>query len=518
MGFGNKVKDAIGIEGNTWEYLRPIVGYNAACITTGGVTEPIGSYHQQFLNFVEGLSPKMSGRISAISGVVEAIFDLAMGFITDRTRSRIGKHRVWIIAGLPVLLLGFFMQWYSFGISGINNENATFTYYLIAALVYGIGYIMINIPHTAMLPTIAPKYFERTQYKMVEYIYNAIGMFPSYFIMSFILGGVDMDNPAPEHRNLYLLSAIVLVIFFSWAPLVTFFTTKEPSSVGEKHPPIDFAFFFREYLQVFRNRSFRQYFFINLFYGFSKSFYRYADQYFMISIVERYKVFFMLNTVGGIAEAAGSPANYLLVRYIDKRTCGILLFPLMIIGLAINGFATPATPTFVIFIAAILYNFGFSGPGFVINNIQPDVTDVDELITGRRREGVISTFNSFVRKTLSSIVTAILGQSMDFFGYDTKHADYASLTDSAEFGIRLIVSWIPVIFAVISLILIFKFKMTKRDHEVIQQVIKEKHETGSCEISASDKKRLEYIAGHKWEDMWIGRTGIDRKLEEIANI
>ena len=124
VGIGNKIKDAVGIEGNTWEYLRPIVGYNVACITTGGVTNPISMYHQQFLNFVEGMSTGMSGLISTIGGVIDAVTDLSMGFITDRTKSRFGKHRVWILAGLPVLLIGYFMKWSSFGISGSFSSGA----------------------------------------------------------------------------------------------------------------------------------------------------------------------------------------------------------------------------------------------------------------------------------------------------------------------------------------------------------------------------------------------------------
>ena len=61
--------------------------------------------------------------------------------------------------------------------------------------------------------------------------------------------------------------------------------------------------------------------------------------------------------------------------------------------------------------------------------------------------------------------------------------------------------------------------MKKRDHEVIQSVIAQKHENGTCEISVGDRKRLEQIAGHKWEDMWIGQSGnINRKLEELTNI
>ena len=46
--------------------------------------------------------------------------------------------------------------------------------------------------------------------------------------------------------------------------------------------------------------------------------------------------------------------------------------------------------------------------------------------------------------------------------------------------------------------------MTKRDHETIQRVIKEKHESGAYEITEEEKARLEQISGVKWEDMWIG--------------
>ncbi len=521
VGIGNKIKDAVGIEGNTWEYIRPIIGYNVACITTGGVTNPISMYHQQFLNFVEGMSTGMSGIISTIGGVIDAVTDLSMGFITDRTKSRFGKHRVWLIAGLPVLLIGYFMKWYSFGISGTGNTTALFIYYLLASLIYSSGYTMINIPHVAMLPTVAPKYFERAQYKIVEYIFNMFGMFPSFIFMSIVLGGTNMVNPSPADRNKYLICGIVFVIYFCWAPLVTFFSTKEKSSLDLENPPIDYKYFIREYIQVFRNKAFRQYFLINLFYGFSKSFYSYADQFYIRSIADRYNHFANLNTIGGAAEIAGGPFNYFLTRYLDKRTCGLVMMPMMVIGLLLNGFVTPKSPVFILYIATILYNFGFSGPGFVISNIQPDVTDVDELITGRRREGVITTFYSFVRKTINSFVTGFLGIFLQLIGYDTTNLEkieYAALSTQTEFGLRLLVSWLPTIFAITSLILIFRFKMKKRDHEIIQSVIAQKHETGTCEISAGDKKRIEDIAGHRWEDMWIGQSNVDRKLEEVLDL
>lgn len=54
-------------------------------------------------------------------------------------------------------------------------------------------------------------------------------------------------------------------------------------------------------------------------------------------------------------------------------------------------------------LSMILYPFGMSGLGFVSTNIFPDITDVDELITGRRREGVISTFSTLIKKSISGV-------------------------------------------------------------------------------------------------------------------
>lgn len=517
MGIGNKIKDIVGIEGNTWEYIRPMVGYNCANITLGGAGYPINLYHQQFLNFVEGLGTEITGTISMINGLIDAVTDVAMGIITDRTKSKYGKHRRYLIWGVLPFFISYIMKWCSFGVSGTGNTTALFIYYLFGSLLYSSGYTMMSIPHTAMLPTIAPKYFERTQYRIVEYAFNSLGQFPAFIFMGLILGGTNMADPSPADRSKYMLCGIILAFYYLWSPIVCFFNTKEPSSLELDNPHLDLGEFISEYVQVFRSRAFRQYFLINLFEYLAKSCYSYSDQFFLLSIADRYRIFNVLNVISGISEFSGSPINYLITRYKNKRMCGIILGPLMVAGLLINGFVTPSTPTVIIYIAAILYNIGFSGPGFSINNFQPDVTDVDELITGRRREGVITTFTSFFKKTVQSFMNGILGYSMKLVGYNTTAKKLTDQKASAILGLRFISSWIPAAFAAISVMLIFLYKMDKHDHETMQEVIRQKHETGTCEISESDKKRLERISGVKWEDMWIGRSNIERKIEEFAN-
>ena len=503
-----KLADVLGIEGDLKEYKK-MPAYTCANITLGGAGYPINMYHQQYMSFVEGLQTDKTGLLSMIGGCVDAVSDVAMGLITDRTRSKYGKHRIYVLIGAFPFVLSYVMKWCSFGVSGMGNWKATFLYYLITSVFYSTSYTMMSVPHVAMLPTIEPHYFRRTQYKIVEYMMNSVGQVSSFVFMGLMLGGFHMEDPSPADRQKYLFCGIVLAIWFFWSPVLSFFTCPEPSSLGMHVEPVDWKYFFHEYYLVFKNRAFRQYFLISIFNSFRASFYSYADQYFMISIANKYEHFNTLNIVAGTSEFMGSPANYLLNRYFGKRISGTLFTPIMVAGLSLYAFVTEKTPSIILFLATVLYNFGFSGPGFAIETIQPDITDVDELITGRRREGVIATFRSFVAKTINSFMTGILGFSLRFFGYDVERKEPRFQQPKTVFGLRLIFTYCPIVFGLLTWYLVHKFTMTKTDHEEIQRVIKERRETGRVTISPEQKKRLEVIAGQKWDDMWIGRPVTD---------
>ena len=109
---------------------------------------------------------------------------------------------------------------------------------------------------------------------------------------------------------------------------------------------------------MFSNRAFRQYFLIAMFNSFVHSFYSYADQYFIISVADKYRHFNTLNIIAGVSEFMGSPVNYLLNRYKGKRLSGTLLTPIMIVGLSLYGlvenvFSSPAVCLLTFAVAGI---------------------------------------------------------------------------------------------------------------------------------------------------------------------
>ncbi|MCR5783186.1 MAG: MFS transporter, partial [Clostridia bacterium] len=476
-----------------------------------------GQFHQQFLAYVEGLDTEQAGRISLISGLWDAFNDPVMGIITDRTKSRFGRRRPWILAAAVPFGIAYIFRWTSFGISASGNLNHVWLWYLMASLLYGTFYTMAAIPHAALLPAIAPHYFERTQYKIVEYAFNSVGQVSSWVFMALALSGfnvrvalTDLPTPSPADRSNYMMCGLILAAWFTWPLLYCFFKTKEPENYNASTEKVSPKYLYHQFRAVFASRAFRQFFLMTLFFSLARSFYSITDQYFMISVADKYKYFISLNIVAGIAEFSGSPLNYLLVRYKGKTFCGKLLGPLMTVGLALNGLITPTTSskvaTAIIFLSAVCYNFGFSGPGFVSENIQPDVIDVDELMTGENREGVVATFRSLFSKTISSLISYVVGASIKAFGYDVNVTAPADQSARTILGLRLNFVFIPTILAALCTLIIFRFTMTKQDHEMIKAMIAEKRETGTVTATDEQKERVEKITGKKWETMWIGQS------------
>ena len=137
---GNSLKNAAGIEGNFGTYIKPMAGYTCANITLGGAGYPINLYHQQFLSFVEEMPTDVTAKISMRNGLIDAVSDVVMGLITDRTRSKYGKHRPYVLAGAIPFFFAYIMKWCSFGISAIGNMKFNYLYYLVTALIYSTSY------------------------------------------------------------------------------------------------------------------------------------------------------------------------------------------------------------------------------------------------------------------------------------------------------------------------------------------------------------------------------------------
>lgn len=512
---GERIKKAIGVQGDFKTTVLPMINYSYANMYMGGAGYIISMYFTVFLTDVVNLSLNQAGIVVMLATVWDAVTDPVMGIITDRTRSASGKHRRYLLWGIPLMVISYTLLWNSYGLSG----SKAMAYFVVVYMLYKTAYTVIGVPHTAMLPELAPEYNLRTQYNSVGYLFNSAGMVPAFAIVVVILAAFGSnDNITSASKAPFLVIGIVLSVFFGVAVFLTYYKTREPSSLDNKLDKLDVKYIIREYVLVFKNRSFRQYFFMSLAYQFATGFYANSKVYYIKYLANQYSKYALFNAVAGVAEAAAFPLNYALTMKHGKKKCGNIVTPLMVAGFAIGLIMQSGGSFFwsaLMMLSMLLYPFGMSGLGFVSTNIFPDLTDVDELITGRRREGVISTFSTLIKKSISGVMAALVGFTLQGFGLVTGDtvADYENATGqlfaqsaSAVTGVRICVAVIPIAAALISLVLLKRFRMTKDDHTMIRAAIATKHKYGSVTLSSEEKRICELISGQKFENTWLGQN------------
>ncbi len=523
---GERFKKAIGVEGKFMDTVWPMIQYCYANIFMGGGGYIISMYFTAFLTDVVGMEIKHATFIVMIATIWDGVNDPIMGIVTDRTRSKYGRHRRYLLWSIPPLVISYAMLWNSFGLDAAAHPTVCVMYYAFAYILYKTAYTMVAVPHTAMLPTLAPEYNKRTQYTSVSYIFNSVGMIPSYIILLIFLSVFGSSGALSESSKMpFMLTGVVLSIVYAVSVFATFKTVKEPSSLNEKLPPLDIKFAIDEYIQVFRSKAFRDYFSMSFFWQMARSFYSTTSVYYITYLANLYKYYPIYNTFAGVFESLAFPLNYALTMKKGKSKCGAVVTPFMIIGLGLLLFVKTGSPegqtsivplVIMILGGAVLYPFGMSGLGFVGNNVFPDLTDVDELITGRRREGVISTCNTMVKQVVGGIMTFVVGVVLDNFGLVTGNKGvYIEQTDSALLGIRICVSILPMISAIVAYFLLKRFKMTKDDHTMIRAAIATKHKYGSVTLTDYEKQRCEMLTGYKLENTWLGKDNYGTEIHSL---
>ena len=501
LSFLDKIKKVIGVEPGT--RLMPMIYYNSAIFLSGGAFYIIGCYFLPFLTKVEGLSAAQYSIVVLCATISDAISDPVMGVITDRTRHKDGRHRPYIKWGILPSAIIYFMMWYSFGISENGNSTATMFYYIIVYILFKTVYTFVIVPHTAMLPEIAPEYSLRTQYNAVRTIMDAVASYSSFLISALFFGLFETEHFSAASRPKFRIMGAVLCLWVSLPLILAYRGTRERSSENDVIEPFSLREFLSRYANIFSNRSFRLYFLFGFFTMLSSCFVSQTSYYFLDNVVQQAGSYNMITTISGIAEAVGFfPAYFFSIRK-NKQLPAKVFIPVAILALFSTWFIGPQSSPLCMYAVNFLYGLGLAGMSSVQNNIFPDVTDVDEMITGERREGTIATFSTFVKKFVNGFASLGVGLILSAFGFDTQLPGEMQ-TSRALKGLRICYGAVPIVFFVMAIITVFRYKLDRPAHALIRRAIAEKKENGSVSLTDEEVLCLEQISGHRFCDMWIG--------------
>ena len=195
------------------------LGYGLGDTASNFFFQVFGLFLLFYYTDVFGLAPAAVGTMFLVTKIIDAVSDPIMGLIADRTNSRWGKFRPYILWGaLPYGILGYLM---------FANPDLSDTGKLIYAYVtytaMMLAYTAVNVPYSALMGVISPSSEERTKVASYRFVCAmAAGWLVGTFVtpLKNILGGGD---EALGFQLTMALFAVISIALF-W---ITFATTKE---------------------------------------------------------------------------------------------------------------------------------------------------------------------------------------------------------------------------------------------------------------------------------------------------
>jgi glycoside/pentoside/hexuronide:cation symporter, GPH family len=434
-------------------------------------------YLAYFYTDVFGISAASVATMLLVSRILDGVSDVIVGSWADRTETRWGKFRPFILFGcVPFAVMGFL----TFTTPDFDNAGklvwAYITYNGLMTL-----YTIVNIPYTALLGVSTPNSAERTKLSSVKFIFAfSAGIVVSATLLPLakLLGG---DNPRLGWQLAFAVYGVVAIIFF----LITFFGTKE----RVKAPKVQGSSIGKDLRQLVSNRPWLILVSITLtfilFCAVRGSVSTHYIKYFIYDGQPDRPLSFMGNsfTFEGLTSAfhtlgqAASVAGVVLLGFASgkmaKKTAFFIAFGISLVCTAAYFFLQPGQVG-AMFILQALGSFAGAPLPVLLWAMYADTADYGEWKNERRTTGLIFSASTMSQKIGWAFGAFFALQLLDMVGFQANLAP----SDDVKQGLVWLVSLLPVVFGVISIVLMIFYPLGEaRMKEIGEDLARRRKET-----------------------------------------
>jgi glycoside/pentoside/hexuronide:cation symporter, GPH family len=426
----------------------------------------LSAAQQFFLLFyytdVAKINPAIAGAALMVAKLTwDAINDPLFGYWSDRTRSRFGRRRIYmLIAAIPIGFAALIMFSIPKGLNGVPAFLAVLlTFWLIDTFQ-----TMANVPYSSLTPELTRDYSERASLTSIRMAFSVFGYIlgaASTPILAGVFQGAGLNL-----QQAWSATGAVFGVITTTVVLVTALTVKEkPELAGEpsRIPAVKAVF------TCFKNRPFNI-----LMIAFILSSFSFTT----LTALTPYFIQYQLGM--------GDQVSFILLAML--LTIGIFLIPAKLVmdrinkgptyalglGIAslavISSFFLPHAPTSLMYVIAIVAGIGFSTQFVCPWSMLPDVLEYDEKLTGERREGIYYGLWNFLSKFTGALGVAVSGWALALYGYIPN----VEQTVRALFGIRFFFALVPAIVILVSLPFLIWYPITRKSHAALVKELTDK--------------------------------------------
>jgi GPH family glycoside/pentoside/hexuronide:cation symporter len=419
-----------------------------------------------FLTDVVGVRPAIAGIAIFVGRFWDWINDPIFGYISDRTRTRWGRRRPFLLFGPIPFAIAFTLMWWR---PPIQNDIALVAYYAFVYVLYDAAATMIYMPYFALTPELTSDYDERTSITSVRAFFSIVGSLIAFTIPVAIIGGFS-----PDHASNVLLMGTLFGILAAIPLYLVFFGTRErPEFMNQKQPGI------WESIQAsFKNRPFIFSAIIYLFTWVTVDILEVFLIYFIKHVVNRESsTDLIMGTIFGTAILA-LPLWTWTSRRLNKRLAYIIGMAFFAAVLLVIITLTASTPLYLLLFLCLLAGIGVSAAHVIPWSIIPDAIEYGELETGKRYEGMFYSLISISQKMASSAAVPLALVLLDFTGYVANSTQQPA---SAVMGIRIVTGPIPAITLCIGILFAILYPLGRERYTQIAQELEDRRATTTAE-------------------------------------
>ena len=390
----------------------------------------------------------------------DAVNDPLIGLLSDRTRTRWGRRRPFLLFGAVPFGVSFTLLWL---IPPVTHQVLLFLYYTVVYIIYETAFTAVSCPYAALTPELTLDHDERTSlvtYRMAVSISAGLAA-------PLLFGLVIFPMFPARDPNAFRTIGLICGMSFILPIWITFWGTRErPEFQNETALPLRKSLGF-----VLRNYAFR--------YTLSLHILSWMPVVIAQAVFAYYLIYWIgmredeASLVQGVILAVALlflPVVLWLARRLEKKTAYIIAAVTWTVVM-LSILAVPQGARHLAYAVAALAGFGVAAAHVIPTAMDPDVLEVDELMSGRRQEGLYAGATVLVQKLAQAGVLALLPAVLRWSGYIQPAA--ADLVPhqpaSALSALRLVISVLPAVLLGASIVVAWFYPITRRRYAEIKR-------------------------------------------------
>lgn len=444
------------------------LGFGLGDIYGGGSGVVIGFYYLVFLTDVIRINPALAGTVILISKLYDSITDPLEGMLTDRTRTKLGRRKPYILAGIPLVFLSFFLMWYP---ATLGSELGRFFFVVLTYLFYSTIVSIVMLSYNAVIPELTTDYNERTSISSYRIFFSAIGSIISAVVP------LEIVRLFADVRQGYIAMGVAFGLLYALPFIFTVMAVRERPDFSRPLAKFDWR---EGFVMPFKIKTFVLALVMYLMAFVAMDVVQSVVVYFMKNYVQHPQDITLVNGTLLISQLVCLPAYVALSKKTNKRTAyivGAAFWALIMLSSLLLG---PGQPRAVMYVFAGLVGLGTGGVVVMIYAIFPDIPDVGELRNGKRQEGTFSALITFMRKLSSAFSLFLVGNVLNLTGYlppieqvvdgATRLVEQPQTPQFLLF-LRLLFVIVPLVFLTVAVLAAARFPLTLEVHQRLTRLL-----------------------------------------------